>query len=241
LLVQISYGKSTFFDRRTHQRKSVIVARLSYPYYVAGYIRDQDSESLLEQVMAHLDAASALMREEIGANALNQISGSDLIQLESSLQEKLKASIERLDEDYAGIGPIGTLPDEVQAQIRKALGSIGISEGYRRLLLGVGDRLWVEYLTEMEALRTSIGLEAYGQRDPLVQYKSRAVDLFRQLLASIRAGVVSRMYGVQPRVSQPVATAPVQQQEAAQPASASEGDGAKSKSKRRRRRRRKKK
>jgi preprotein translocase subunit SecA len=46
----------------------------------------------------------------------------------------------------------------------------------------------------MEALRTSIGLEAYGQRDPLVQYKSRAFDLFNVLLASIRAGVVAHMF-----------------------------------------------
>ena len=46
----------------------------------------------------------------------------------------------------------------------------------------------------MEALRTSIGLEAYGQRDPLVQYKSRAVDMFRGLLGSIRAGVIARLF-----------------------------------------------
>jgi preprotein translocase subunit SecA len=52
----------------------------------------------------------------------------------------------------------------------------------------------VDYLTSMEALRTSIGLEAYGQRDPLVQYKSQAFDMFGQLLASIRAGVVSRLF-----------------------------------------------
>jgi len=39
----------------------------------------------------------------------------------------------------------------------------------------------VEYLTQMEALRVSIGLEAYGQRDPLVQYKSKAFELFQTL------------------------------------------------------------
>ena len=78
-----------------------------------------------------------------------------------------------------------------------------MAEAHRRLLLSVGDQLWVDYLTEMEALRTSIGLEAYGQRDPLVQYKSRAVDMFRGLLASIRAGVVSRMYRLQVGAPQP--------------------------------------
>jgi preprotein translocase subunit SecA len=46
----------------------------------------------------------------------------------------------------------------------------------------------------MEALRTSIGLEAYAQRDPLVQYKSSAFDLFQALMTEVRSGVVSRLF-----------------------------------------------
>jgi len=63
--------------------------------------------------------------------------------------------------------------------------------------------LWVEYLTSVEALRTSIGLEAYAQRDPLVAYKSKATDMFQELLANIRAGVISRTMQMRPRVVQP--------------------------------------
>ncbi len=74
---------------------------------------------------------------------------------------------------------------------------MALSSGLRGLILAVGDRLWVDYLTQMEALRTSIGLEAYGQRDPLVQYKSRAFDMFQQLMADIRAGVASRLFRAQ--------------------------------------------
>ncbi len=51
----------------------------------------------------------------------------------------------------------------------------------------------------MEALRVSIGLEAYAQRDPLVQYKNRAFELFQQLLSNVRLGVISRMYTYRPR------------------------------------------
>jgi preprotein translocase subunit SecA len=83
------------------------------------------------------------------------------------------------------------------------MGRLTASQSYRRLILSVGDRLWVDYLTQMEALRTSIGLEAYGQRDPLVQYKSRASDMFRQLMHDIRAGVVSRLFRVQAPAPQP--------------------------------------
>jgi preprotein translocase subunit SecA len=51
----------------------------------------------------------------------------------------------------------------------------------------------------MEALRVSIGLEAYGQRDPLVQYKSKASELFQTLLKDMRSGVISRMFIYRPR------------------------------------------
>jgi preprotein translocase subunit SecA len=51
----------------------------------------------------------------------------------------------------------------------------------------------------MEALRVSIGLEAYAQRDPLVQYKSRAFALFQELLGNMRLGVITRMFTYRPR------------------------------------------
>ena len=78
---------------------------------------------------------------------------------------------------------------------------------YRQLLLSVISELWVDYLTRVEALRVSIGLEAYAQRDPLVQYKGRASELFSQLLSDIRSGVISRMFSYRPRVAVPEAEA----------------------------------
>jgi hypothetical protein len=51
----------------------------------------------------------------------------------------------------------------------------------------------------MEALRVSVGLEAYAQRDPLVQYKSKASELFQNLLSSMRLAVISRMFTYRPR------------------------------------------
>jgi preprotein translocase subunit SecA len=57
----------------------------------------------------------------------------------------------------------------------------------------------VDYLTKVEALRVSIGLEAYAQRDPLVQYKNQASTMFQGLLSEIRAGAISRMFIYRPR------------------------------------------
>jgi len=73
------------------------------------------------------------------------------------------------------------------------------SQIYRQVLLGAITELWVDYLTRVEALRVSIGLEAYAQSDPLVKYKSEASVMFQNLLADIRAGVIGRIFLYQPR------------------------------------------
>ena len=54
--------------------------------------------------------------------------------------------------------------------------------------------LCIAFLTQMEPLRVSVGLEAYAQRDPLVTYKSKASELFQSLINDTRAGVVSRLF-----------------------------------------------
>ena len=58
------------------------------------------------------------------------------------------------------------------------------------LMLRVIDYLWTRHLTTMEGLRHSIGLQAYGQKDPLVQYKVKAYELFDDLKGEIRQLVV---------------------------------------------------
>jgi preprotein translocase subunit SecA len=80
----------------------------------------------------------------------------------------------------------------------EALGRKALSETYRQLLLRVISELWIEYLTSMEALRISIGLEAYAQRDPLVEYKAQAYKMFQQLFADMRSSVVNRMFVFRP-------------------------------------------
>ena len=82
-----------------------------------------------------------------------------------------------------------------------ALGWHLMNEIYRQLLLSVISELWVDYLTQVESLRVSIGLEAYAQKDPLVQYKGKASELFSKLLSDIRTGVISRMFVYRPRVA----------------------------------------
>jgi len=64
----------------------------------------------------------------------------------------------------------------------------------RSVLLRSIDNLWVEHLDLMTALRTSIGLRGYGQRDPLIEYKKEAFGMFNRLLGTINQEVVNNFF-----------------------------------------------
>ena len=77
----------------------------------------------------------------------------------------------------------------------------------RQVMLAVMDRLWIEHLTAMDDLREGVGLQAYGQRDPLVVYKTEGYRMYQQLIDNIQHDVVHTMFRVQPAVvEQPIKT-----------------------------------
>jgi len=61
----------------------------------------------------------------------------------------------------------------------------------RGVFLSVIDREWQDYLRAMDDLRHGVNLRAYGQRDPLIEYKKEAFEMFEQLMSSIKTKVVS--------------------------------------------------
>ena len=64
----------------------------------------------------------------------------------------------------------------------------------RLLMLHVVDNLWVKHLTALDELREGIGLRAIGQRNPLIEYKREAFDMFDELKAAITHDTSRRIY-----------------------------------------------
>ena len=73
----------------------------------------------------------------------------------------------------------------------------------RRVLLSVLDRKWREHLYEMDYLREGIGLRAYSQRDPLVEYQREGFDLFSAMMDSIKEESVGYLFNVEVTVNEP--------------------------------------
>ena len=77
-----------------------------------------------------------------------------------------------------------------------------IRELERVILLKVIDRKWMDHIDDMDQLRQGVGLQAYGQRDPLVEYKMSGYDMFDEMTQNIREETVRLLFHV--RVEQKV-------------------------------------
>ena len=72
-----------------------------------------------------------------------------------------------------------------------------IRELERIVLLRVIDRKWMDHLDDMEQLKQGIGLMAYGQRDPAVEYKIQGFEMFNDMIEGIKVETVKTLYHIQ--------------------------------------------
>jgi preprotein translocase subunit SecA len=89
---------------------------------------------------------------------------------------------------------LGTAEEDMQKAMESRKAALGEDEFYRtlrRILLQTIDSYWIDHLEVMEYLRQSVNLRAYGQRDPLVEYKREGLRLFKEMEAGVNAQVLS--------------------------------------------------
>ena len=72
-------------------------------------------------------------------------------------------------------------------------------EAERFFILQQIDTLWREHLQSMDALRESVGLRGYGQKDPLIEYKNEGYDMFLEMMTQMRRNVIYSMFMFQPQ------------------------------------------
>ncbi len=174
VLLSLSQVVRSGFDARTHRQVRQVRQRFNYSFLASELLQKKSAEETVEEVLDHLEEAEDALAIAWGKDELVRRG-------EPPLASPLQGG-ERGVEEAA-----------------RELGFRLLNEAHRRLLVSAISELWVDYLTRVEALRVSIGLEAYAQRDPLVQYKSRASEMFQTLLEDIRAVVVGRLFAYQRR------------------------------------------
>ena len=86
--------------------------------------------------------------------------------------------------------------EESYTQREQLFGEDNMRELEKIIMLRVVDNRWMEHLDRMDMLREGIGLLAYGQRQPLVEYKIRGHEMFNQIIASIQNDIASLIFRV---------------------------------------------
>ncbi|HRV69690.1 MAG TPA: preprotein translocase subunit SecA [Marmoricola sp.] len=100
---------------------------------------------------------------------------------------------------------VDALVDDAQQAYERREDEVGVEvirELERQVMLSVLDRKWREHLYEMDYLREGIGLRAYSQRDPLVEYQKEGFDMFNAMKEGIREDTVGFLFNLQVQVEQ---------------------------------------
>ncbi len=96
------------------------------------------------------------------------------------------------------------------------LGEAMFGQLEKAIMLRVVDSKWMEHLDNMDMLREGIGLRAYGQKNPLVEYKFEAYDMFQHMIESIQDETIMALYKIRAQLIQEIEQ-PVDHLEGAQP------------------------
>ena len=131
----------------------------------------------------------------------------DLEQLTGKVKEFIYLLEDLSPEQVQGLGT-DELKTFLQEQLRNAYdikeGQVEqqrpglMREAERFFILQQIDTLWREHLQAMDALRESVGLRGYGQKDPLIEYKNEGYDMFLDMMTNMRRNVIYSMFMFQP-------------------------------------------
>lgn len=107
----------------------------------------------------------------------------------------IKEKLEDMSRDELEKCLYGTA-DKTYDEREKLFGEDNMRELEKIVMLKVVDSRWMEHLDEMDMVREGIGLRAYGQKNPLVEYKIEAYDMFQDMIRNIQEDVAKLMYRV---------------------------------------------
>ncbi|MGD1942764.1 MAG: preprotein translocase subunit SecA [Leptolyngbyaceae cyanobacterium] len=100
---------------------------------------------------------------------------------------------------------VRTAYDMKEAQVDQMKPGL-MREAERFFILQQIDNLWREHLQQMDSLRETVGLRGYGQKDPLIEYKSEGYEVFLDMMTGIRRNVVYTLFQFQPQAQPQVKT-----------------------------------
>ncbi len=137
---------------------------------------------------ARIDEWERLLTEDVQGLVLSPV----------DLEQAFLGSFEQVEE------AVRTAITDAYVRKEALFGPERMREVERRIFLAVIDEKWRDHLHEIDQLRSGISLRAYGQRDPLLEYKGEAFRMFEELMGELEADTVKFLFRVVPAPTGPV-------------------------------------
>ena len=169
-----------------------------------------------QRSVVYAERRAVLEGRDLEENVRSMITSTITAYVNGAFSQSTTVDSDTLWAAFAALYPVGIDPTTVKENIgreelielmaadahsaydrrEKDLGEQVMRELERRVVLSVLDRKWREHLYEMDYLREGIGLRAYSQRDPLVEYQREGYDLFRTMMEAIGQESVGFLFNI---------------------------------------------
>ncbi len=162
--------------------------------FLADHIEEADRDAILAEVEAEIGRAFTHFNlDGLSIKNATERQAHFRERVDTVIRDLLLKTLSSLDAEHLTEALEGYI-DKQQAKWREYIGEEEYRNYQRLLLLQAIDREWRDYLTAMDDLRREIGLQAFGQRDPKIEYKKRSFEMFGDMRKNIDRDIADRFF-----------------------------------------------
>ena len=158
-----------------------------------------DGENLKESILKMMDTTTENIVSAYAVEDVVEVEESLILELNNVLGITNQIDL-KLDEKVNAqklISKLQEIVHEIYENKEQSIGSENLRELERVIMLKTVDEKWMEHIDNMDELKNGIGLRAYGQKDPVVQYRIEGFDMFDAMVDDIRTQVSTIMLHIE--------------------------------------------
>lgn len=182
------------YDDVANQQRD-IVYKLRRRILESKNVKDEILEKVDRQIERVVDLSWPEHEERPDYEKL-VIEFSEVIPFDEASRERIKKSLEKVDDREKLRESLSRIVEQTHSAREKEVGEEIMRQIERQAYLTTIDHLWIDYIDHIDGLREGVMLRAYGQRDPLIEFKNEAFAMFEDLLNKIDDEIARRIFRV---------------------------------------------
>lgn len=182
------------YDDVANQQRD-IVYKLRRRILESKDVKEEILDKLNRQIDRMIDFSWPAHEEKPNYDTL-VIEFSELIPFDEGSRERIKTSLGKITDKEKLSEALSEIVKQTHAAKEKEMGADLMRQIERQAYLQTIDHLWIDYIDHIDGLREGVMLRAYGQRDPLIEFKNEAFAMFESLLNKIDDEISRRIFRV---------------------------------------------